>query len=203
MEQMDISLEKISLLINNLEMSSSCGVDRKNSKMLRNAVTVSSEIFLHIFKQSLAKGLLPTDQKIAKIIRVFKNGNKSSNKNYRPISFTCISCKLLEHIIASQIYRHLETTNFFFYNQHGFRKGLSCETVAWIYDRLTHKLEQEPINWLFFSWLFQGVRPHHTLPLYFNTRKCRRRSWDLIPWPADKQPSTLTPRPPQQSETLS
>lgn len=35
---------------------------------------------------------------------------------------------MLEHIIASNIYAHLESNNFFFTNQHGFRKGHSCET---------------------------------------------------------------------------
>lgn len=35
---------------------------------------------------------------------------------------------MLEHIIASHIYDHLESNNFFFPNQHGFRKGFSCES---------------------------------------------------------------------------
>lgn len=62
------------------------------------------------------------------MVPVFKSGNRNSPENYRPISLTCICCKLIEHIIASHVYNHLESNCFFFHNQHGFRKSLSCET---------------------------------------------------------------------------
>ena len=35
---------------------------------------------------------------------------KSLSKNYRPVSLTCISCKVLEHIIASHVMKHLKPT---------------------------------------------------------------------------------------------
>jgi hypothetical protein len=47
--------------------------------------------------------------------------------NYRPISRTCISCKLMEHIITSHIMKHADTHNILYPLQHGFQKGLSCE----------------------------------------------------------------------------
>ena len=43
--------------------------------------------------------------------------------NYRPVSLTCITCKLFEHILA-----HLEDHNILTDLQHGFRSGRSCET---------------------------------------------------------------------------
>lgn len=91
-------------------------------------VTVSSQILTHIFIQSLETGMLPLDWKIAKVIPIFKSGNKYSPANYRPISLTSICCKMLEHIISSNVYRHLEANKFFFRNQHGFRRNFSCET---------------------------------------------------------------------------
>ena len=39
----------------------------------------------------------------------------------RPISLTCITCKILEHIVHSNIMQHLET-NEVNETQHGFRK---------------------------------------------------------------------------------
>lgn len=48
--------------------------------------------------------------------------------NYRPISLTSISCKLLEHIILKQITVFLEKIKFLSPNQHGFRSGLSTVT---------------------------------------------------------------------------
>lgn len=128
MSAIDVSAEGVANLIGNLKISTSAGVDNINSKILKNTVLISSKILCYIFQQSLSSGLLPTDWKIAKVIPIFKSGNKNSPHNYRPISLTCICCKLLEHIIASHIYAHLEHNSFFFPQQHGFRKGLSCDT---------------------------------------------------------------------------
>ena len=48
--------------------------------------------------------------------------------NYRPVSLTCITCKLFEHIICKHILVHLEDHKILTYLQHGFRSGRSCET---------------------------------------------------------------------------
>ena len=48
--------------------------------------------------------------------------------NYCPVSLTCITCKLFEHIICKHILARLEDHNFFTDLQHGFRSGRSCET---------------------------------------------------------------------------
>ena len=48
--------------------------------------------------------------------------------NYRPVSLTCIPCKLLEHIVCSNIMGHLDQYNLLSDKQHAFRKWHSCET---------------------------------------------------------------------------
>lgn len=120
MSPIEVTVEGVARLINNLKLTASCGVDDINSKILKNTVTVSSQILTHIFIQSLETGMLPLDWKIAKVIPIFKSGNKYSPANYRPISLTSICCKMLEHIISSNVYSHLEANKFFFINQHGF-----------------------------------------------------------------------------------
>ena len=48
--------------------------------------------------------------------------------NYRPISLTSIVCKLLEHIIHSNIMSHFDRYNILTDKQHEFRSKHSCET---------------------------------------------------------------------------
>ena len=43
----------------------------------------------------------------ANVAVVFKKGEKYNAANYRPVSLTCICCKTLEHIIVSNINKHL------------------------------------------------------------------------------------------------
>ena len=59
---------------------------------------------------------------------MFKKGDKSLVSNYRPISLTCILCKVLEHILASNIVKHLDGQGLMYDLQHGFRVKRSCET---------------------------------------------------------------------------
>ena len=47
---------------------------------------------------------------------------------YHPISLTSICNKLLEHIIYSHIFSHLDLHNILCNEQHGFCQHRSCET---------------------------------------------------------------------------
>ena len=81
-----------------------------------------------IFQYSIDTGSLPSDWRDANISHVFKNGDRHLAANYRPVSLTLISCKLLEHILSSQILRHFEQFNVLTKLNHGFRSGFSTET---------------------------------------------------------------------------
>ena len=45
-----------------------------------------------------------------------------------PGFLTCVPCKLLEHIVCSNIMAHLDEYKLLSDRQHAFRKGHSCET---------------------------------------------------------------------------
>ena len=59
---------------------------------------------------------------------IFKKGRNSDPNSYRPISLTCVSCKLMEHILASHIMHHGKRHNLLYDLQHGFRDKRSSET---------------------------------------------------------------------------
>ena len=46
----------------------------------------------------------------------------------RWVFLTCVLCKLLEHIVCSNIMAHLDEYKLLSDRQHAFRKGHSCET---------------------------------------------------------------------------
>ena len=78
--------------------------------------------------ESQSTGIVPSDWRTAHVSPVYKKGKKYNPKNYRPISLTCICCKLLEHLIVKHILSHADTHNILYPLQHGFRTGRSCET---------------------------------------------------------------------------
>ena len=56
------------------------------------------------------------------------NGAKSDPANYRPISLTCLCCKIMEHVVLSHIAKHLNANSILLDSQHGFREKLSTVT---------------------------------------------------------------------------
>jgi hypothetical protein len=48
-----------------------------------------------VLKKSLSSGTVPNDWKTANVTPIYKKGKKSDPSNYRPVSLTSISCKLL------------------------------------------------------------------------------------------------------------
>ena len=80
------------------------------------------------FQKSLDSGKLPRIWKEANAPPFFWDGDKSHPANYRPISLTCVLWKVLEHIVTSNLTKHLANSNKLFELQHRFREKRSCET---------------------------------------------------------------------------
>lgn len=103
---------------------------------------------------------------------VFKKGEHYDPGNYRPVSLTCIACKIMEHIIASELMNHLDDNNILHDSQHGFRKLRSCETqLLELTEELTERTEngkQTDILVMDFSKAFDRV--NHSLLLHKLTR---------------------------------
>ena len=81
-----------------------------------------------IIKISFDRCKLPADWVKANAMPLFKKGDKSLASNYRPICLTCILCKVLEHILASNIVKHIDGQGLMFDLHYGFREKRSCET---------------------------------------------------------------------------
>ena len=88
-----------------------------------------------IFQNSMINGEVPELWKRATVKPVFKKGNRSIIDNYRPVSLTCSSSKIMEKIIISAMSDFLESNDLLNDSQAGFRPKRStttqmCETVS-------------------------------------------------------------------------
>ena len=61
---------------------------------------------LVIFQRSIDQAKLPSIWKEANVSPIFQKGDKTEPANYHPISLACVLCKVLEHILASNISKH-------------------------------------------------------------------------------------------------
>jgi len=63
-----------------------------------------------------------------------KKGRKDDTNNYRPVSLTCILCKLMESIVRDKVMEHFVIDKLFTNRQFGFLKGQSTHQLEIIYD---------------------------------------------------------------------
>ena len=129
MEEIKIDLNGIIKLLHELNINKAVGPDKLPTIILKEYADIIAPVLYEIFQQSIETGVPPKDWLTANVTAIFKNKDDKLNpSNYRPISLTCVLCKLFEHIIFTNILSHYKTYNIINENQHGFQKGRSCET---------------------------------------------------------------------------
>lgn len=156
-----ISTDGILNLILKLDTKKCTGPDNiPNSFLVRYALWCSRYLTI-IFNKSLSSSTVPESWKLAKVLPLHKSGNRQLLSNYRPISLTSNSGKLLEHIIHKHITEFLESNNLLSCTQHGFRRGFSTITqlVEFSHDIISNLDIGNQIDALFidFSKAFDTV----------------------------------------------
>jgi hypothetical protein len=76
----------------------------------------------------MEESTVPQDWKEANVTPIFKKGSKSAPENYRPVSLTSVSCRLMESIIRDAMNKHLVDNMLIRKSQHGFLQDRSCTT---------------------------------------------------------------------------
>ncbi|BHF85998.1 hypothetical protein SprV_ctg1102917600 [Sparganum proliferum] len=111
-----------------LNESKSPGPDEIPPKLLKELASELSVPLSMLFQTSFDTGTLPIDWKLAHITPRYKGGSRASTTNHRPISLTCILCKVMERIMKNELIDSLEVHGLLSNCQHGFLKGRSCTT---------------------------------------------------------------------------
>ena len=84
----------------------------------------------HIFNLSFSSGIFPSEMKTAKVIPVFKSGNRSDFSNYRPISLLSQFSKILEKLFNLRLEQFLISNEILSNCQYGFRSCISTVHAA-------------------------------------------------------------------------
>ena len=126
--EINITCAGVLKLLQKLNPNKAAGPDNIRPKILKELAPEIAPILTIIFRKSLETGEVPPDWRSANVSPVYKKGDRHKAENYRPISLTCICCKLMEHIITSHIMNHADKNNILYPLQHGFWSKRSCET---------------------------------------------------------------------------
>ena len=123
MDDIDISVKGVEKLLAGLNPSKATGPDGLPPRVLKELSVELAPIFAMIFRLYLESGKIPNDWRQAMVTPIYKKGEHYNPINYRPVSLTSVPCKMLEHILVSNMMKHFEDKDILNEKQHRFRRG--------------------------------------------------------------------------------
>ena len=141
-EDLEFSEEHIIKAISEIANQSAAGPDRFPALLLKNCKETLSKPLYLIWRTSLDTGEIPTIFKRSVITPIYKGGDKTLPKNYRPVALTSHLVKIFEKVLRNALVSFIERNNLLNPNQHGFRAGRSClSQLLQHYDRIVKYME--------------------------------------------------------------
>jgi hypothetical protein len=99
---------------------------------LKDGAAELSDIITVLIKKIIQERRTPEQWKVARIVPLFKKGDKKQIQNYRPISNLCSITKVYERLILQRLdfIQEQEKVDLTGTSQHGFKKNFSTETAC-------------------------------------------------------------------------
>ena len=116
------SAVEIQSIIGKLKNKTSTGPFGISNKLLKVCEPVVSPILATMIIRCMSIGYFPELLKVAKVVPIYKEGDRDTFSNYRPISLLSPISKIFERLIYSRIYSYIEKFDLLSDNQFGFRK---------------------------------------------------------------------------------
>ena len=131
LQNISITPKMVKKVITNLDSSKVCGPGCIPVVVLKNCEPELSYILAKLFN-------FPDCWKVSLVVPVFKNvGERSTAKNYGPVSLLSVVSKVFEKLVNNRIVEHLEKCGLFSDFQYSFRSSRStADLLAVVSDRI-------------------------------------------------------------------
>ena len=125
MLNLEIKETDVEKRLHKLNISKSPGPDNIHPRILHDFCQELAKPVTIIFRKSIESRRIPVGWGEGCITALFKKGNRKLASNYRPVSLTCILCKLLETFVRDHIVNFMKENLLFSARQFGFITGRS------------------------------------------------------------------------------
>ena len=102
LDNITITPEEVLKKLFNLNPSKAAGPDGLHCKLLYELHDFLCEPLARFFNRSLQDGEVPDQWRQAHVSPIYKKGDKKQAENYRPVSLTCVVCKVMESIVREK-----------------------------------------------------------------------------------------------------
>ena len=141
----ELSFQELEKAFKTLKQSKAIGCDGLNGNIIIDVYDFIKVILFKIFKASPEEAVFPEKLKIAKVILVFKKGDKENVENCRPTSILPVFSKVLERVMYNRLYEYFMNNNLLHKNQFGFQINNSIVILQFTHD-ISQNFDNECLN---------------------------------------------------------
>ena len=120
--------DTVSRIIQKLGVNKATGIDKIPARFIKDGSEQLVGPITHICNLSIFEQKIPDDLKTAKVVPIYKKGNKNEPGNYRPVSVLTVVSKVLERVVYNQTNDFLKSKNLVYDLQSGFRESYSTDS---------------------------------------------------------------------------
>ena len=130
-------------IIMKLKNSQTAGADGICTKLLISIAECIVKPLAHCINLSIQHGVVPRMTKIARVIPIYKSGDKNNITNYRPISILPAFSKIFERVVYNRLSNYLDKLNILTSSQYGFRrKNTTCMAILDLIEKINDAIDQ-------------------------------------------------------------
>ena len=157
-----VNPKMIGKVIMNLDLSKASDPDYIPVVVLKNCEPELPYILAELFNKCLMESCFPDWWKVSSVVPVFKNvGEKSTAKNYRPVSLFSLVCKVFEKLVNKRIVDNLDKCDLFSDFRYGFRSSwLTTNLLMVVSGKIARAFNRSEATWavaLDISKTWQGL----------------------------------------------
>uniref|UniRef100_A0A3Q3BKX6 Reverse transcriptase domain-containing protein n=1 Tax=Kryptolebias marmoratus TaxID=37003 RepID=A0A3Q3BKX6_KRYMA len=136
--------KEIKNIVKNLASKRSKDWVNMDMRVVKDIMDYVIEPFTYICNLSFQNGVFPDGMKIAKVIPIYKNGEKNLFTNYRPISLLPQFSKILEKLFVNRLNLFIDKHNILSSSQYGFKSRNSTSmAIMDLIEQITAAVDQK------------------------------------------------------------
>jgi hypothetical protein len=134
-------------IINDLNSNSAAGIDGISVKILQKCKLELAKPITAIMNKIIDTGEYPGELKVAKVVPIFKGGDRKEAGNYRPISILSVIAKIFDKIVDDRLMKFLKQNSFLSECQYAFTENSSTEAAVYnVINRVQMHLDKKQGN---------------------------------------------------------
>ena len=131
--------------ISKLKTNKAGGYDEVSSDFVKLSSSILTPVLVTLVNSALSQGIFPDDLKLAKVVPIFKKGDKLNTNNHCLILLLTCWCKIIEKVILHRFTDFFNKQSVLVSNQYGFRANRSTthailDIITEMYDNNNSKL---------------------------------------------------------------